>query len=537
MPFQPSTNIYIGTVPFDPSYRHVRYFSDREAQQQYFAALCPMSLRREDYTYQRVDDSIVVPFNAETLYGYNYCMFKNENYGERWFYSFITDVEYVNPNSSRLHLSLDIMQTWFPDCTVKACPVEREHVNDDSIGAHIKDEGLSTGELKCVYTAYDQSSLYTVVASAVEPLQDGNYVNNGGDVYLNVASGVSLTAFDMKVNRGDFVKFMDALSSNGQQDAIASIHMVPATTIPGFAEKTNGWGTWIDGSGTARQDVLTWNLGFDTLDGYRPKNNKMYCYPFEYAEISNLSGMNQQLRLEFFDEKGTVAVRRTGGVDASSQTIYIPLGYNGYSEFYEGAVALPAYPTCSWVYQAWANMEGRAKFEYELPDLLSDFEGNTIIDGGSIQSNSLTQLPYGMNFLDNISRLNFIGLGTGALETAANLSKLQRTPNTQRGGTNSSTALANIDAFKLAVRKYTCRAEIAKQIDDFLSAYGYLVSETKVPNVVGRRSWNYVKTNGASVVGKVPAGTLAQINRLFDRGITFWHVNDVGNYALDNSIV
>ena len=46
-----------------------------------------------------------------------------------------------------------------------------------------------------------------------------------------------------------------------------------------------------------------------------------------------------------------------------------------------------------------------------------------------------------------------------------------------------------------------------------------------------------MKTNGASVVGKVPAGTLAQINRLFDRGITFWHVNDVGNYALDNSIV
>lgn len=145
MPFQPSTNIYIGTVPFDPSYRHVRYFSDRDSQQQYFAALCPMSLRREDYTYQRVDDSIVVPFNAETLYGYNYCMFKNENYGDRWFYSFITDVEYVNPNSSRLHLSLDIMQTWFPDCTVKACMVDREHVDDDSIGRNLRDEGINPG--------------------------------------------------------------------------------------------------------------------------------------------------------------------------------------------------------------------------------------------------------------------------------------------------------------------------------------------------------------------------------------------------------
>lgn len=86
-------------------------------------------------------------------------------------------------------------------------------------------------------------------------------------------------------------------------------------------------------------------------------------------------------------------------------------------------------------------------------------------------------------------------------------------------------------------RVYRPRAEIARVIDDYFSMYGYSVGEIKVPNVVGRRSWNYVKTNGASVVGKVPAGTLAQINRLFDRGITFWHVNDVGNYALDNSIV
>ena len=67
--------------------------------------------------------------------------------------------------------------------------------------------------------------------------------------------------------------------------------------------------------------------------------------------------------------------------------------------------------------------------------------------------------------------------------------------------------------------------------------YGYLVNVNKVPNMTGRKSWNYVKTNGASVVGKVPPDVLAQINSLFDRGLTFWHTGDVGNYALDNSIV
>ena len=92
-------------------------------------------------------------------------------------------------------------------------------------------------------------------------------------------------------------------------------------------------------------------------------------------------------------------------------------------------------------------------------------------------------------------------------------------------------------SYTVGFRKYTCRYEMAKQIDDFYSVYGYLVSENKVPNITGRASWNYIKTNGSSVVGKVPSNVLKKINSLFDRGITFWHVNDVGNYALDNSII
>ena len=92
----------------------------------------------------------------------------------------------------------------------------------------------------------------------------------------------------------------------------------------------------------------------------------------------------------------------------------------------------------------------------------------------------------------------------------ASLSKATRTPNTSRGGMNSTTSLVNLGSYTVGFRKYTCRREMAKQIDDYYRS---------------------------SVVGKVPAGTLAQINRLFDRGLTFWHVNDVGNYALGNSIV
>lgn len=557
MAFQPSTSIYIGTVPFDSSYRHVYYIPDRQQQESYFLSCCPNELRRNDYTYQRLQNAVVVPFNAEELYGYNYCMFKNANYGNRWFYSFIADIEYVSENSSRLYLKLDIFQTWFPDCEVPACNVEREHVNDDSIGAHIRDEGFSVGEMKVQYSVYDYLTLWLAVASAAEPLNDGTYVNVAGDNYQKLPSGTSVTVFDPVTQMGEFKRFMNELSNNGQQDAVSAVYMVPAEIVPGVSSKENGvGGAWVDASKPTREETLEWSMGYTTLDGYTPKNNKLYCYPFEYVEISNMAGQVQQLRMELMPQPGaTLLLTRTGGTDVNSRTVYYPRDYNGAEWFYEGVVTLPPYPTCNWVYQSWANIEGSHRMTGTVSLPVYESGGGSYAPSPlASQGVGFTDVPYDFNTLtqgkpveslvQSIGQIFSADIGTGIVNTAmsqykvqAELSKLQRTPNTQRGGTNSSAVLVNTGTYGMVARKYTCRAEIAKQIDDFFSTYGYLVSETKKPNITGRRSWNYVKTNACNVRGKVPPNVLSAFNSMLDGGITFWHTSDVGNYALDNSIV
>lgn len=559
MAFQPSTSIYIGTVPFDSSYRHVYYIPDRQQQESYFLSCCPNELRRNDYTYQRVQNAVVVPFNAEELYGYNYCMFKNANYGNRWFYSFIADIEYVSENSSRLYLKLDIFQTWFPDCEVPACNVEREHVNDDSIGAHIRDEGFSVGETKVQKSEYDYLTLWLAVASAAEPLNDGTYVNVAGDNYQKLPSGTSVTVFDPVTQMGEFKRFMNELSNNGQQDAVSAVYMVPAVIVPGVSSKENGvGGAWVDASKDTRYDLIEWDMGMTTLDGYTPKNNKMYCYPFEFVEISNGAGQIQQLRMEFMERKGVVKLTRCGGTDVNSRTLYYPRDYNGFDWFYEGVITLPSYPTCNWVYQSWANIEGshRMTGSVDVPNIQSSgtvpFSPALIPDGNQgfgfeskpYDVNTLTQGKPVESLIQSVGQIFSADIGTGIVNTAmsqykvqAELSKLQRTPNTARGGTNSSAVLVNTGTYGIYARKHVCRAEIAKQIDDYFSTYGYLVSETKKPNITGRRSWNYVKTNACNVRGKVPPNVLSAFNSMLDGGITFWHTPDVGNYALDNSIV
>lgn len=531
--YQPSTEVRIGAVPWNPSYKHVRWYADKTAQANGVSSFMDASKTINTYTYQRLDGSIDVEGNPEEYYGYNYVMFQNVNFGSKWFYAFVTNVTYKNASTVNLKLELDYVQTYMFDYDFKPCFVEREHVNSDGIGEHIKDEGIDPGELKCTYSAIDNDNMdcYMVVASAVEPLKDGTYVNNGGDQYMGVTSGTSLSVF---LTIDQFKSFMQALSDNGQQDAVSQVYMCPRAAIPNIVAKSNGWGYWVDASSPTPSVEKNYNLGFTTLDGYSPKNNKMYCFPFEYAEVTNFTGASQQLRLEFFGNPGTVSLQRTGGCDANSRLAYIPTNYNGVNRFVEGAVYLDKYPTCNWVYQAFANMLGAS-------------EVNT--PWGSF--NSLSQSPYVNSFID--STQNIIGSALnmdiqGMLNSAvngaqdltntfANFSKASRTPNTSRGGTNSTTALVNYGTYTMGIRKYTCRAEIARQIDDFLSVYGYNVSIVKTPNITGRRSWNYVKTVSANMGGNVPANYLRAFNRLLDSGVTFWHADDVGNYSLDNSIV
>ena len=78
--------------------------------------------------------------------------------------------------------------------------------------------------------------------------------------------------------------------------------------------------------------------------------------------------------------------------------------------------------------------------------------------------------------------------------------------------------------------------ESAERLDMFFDVLGYEVDAVKVPNLTGRPSWNYVQTEGATLSGNIPADRLAVMIQCMDRGITFWHTPDVGNYGLANGV-
>lgn len=112
-------------------------------------------------------------------------MYQNENYTNKWFYAFITNMRYVNDNMTEITIETDVFQTWQFNINYKKMFVEREHVNDDTIGLHTVPENVELGDY-----IIDGMDYTTEMDELIYIIQTTEYINgtkalatNFGGVY------------------------------------------------------------------------------------------------------------------------------------------------------------------------------------------------------------------------------------------------------------------------------------------------------------------------------------------------------------------
>lgn len=565
--FQPSGIIRIGRVPFDNSYRHTMTFGSAAEQTSYFSSVCTQALSDDRYTYVRMNGNIRVGFNAERLYTYNYVMYQNANYGSKWFYAFIVGVEYVNENTTELVLELDVMQTWYFDYTLKECFVEREHVDDDTVGAHINPEPempLVT-EVQSRWTGEDFNDRYVVVQTNEEPHYSGSTVPDApqpvvGGMYHHVFSGgkyYGYDANDLDNHDGQLYRFLDGMNRTGAADSITSMFMLPKKFAPqigpdyGFAEN----------SGAALRD---YSVGRPTTQGggYVPHNNKLFTYPYCFCRMTDNNGSVVELRYELWTEANGYHWLETGCIDPQAMCFVIPKGYNGVQVNWDHALSFPVTATCSWVYSAYETWLAQNQLSNTI-SLLTNAAMIAIpaargIGAAAKVLGSSVKAKGGVSAVRNMeggtstallrresaragaetatSGWGGLSMGAGALglaNLAGEYSRQSQIPDVQRGQASGNN-MASHAAQTYNVDTVVLREEFARIVDGFFDMYGYQVDSVKVPNRTGRPSWNYVKCQNSCHEGNVPADMMAQINAIYDAGITFWHTSDVGNYSRAN---
>ena len=127
MALVPQTRLRLLKVPLELDNKNQLTFKNEKAQNDYFLSLPHIEI--SDISYQRKDSMIYFPGHIDQLLEYNYVMYLNENYTDKYFYAFITKMEYDNDFNTKIYISTDVFQTWQFDLHFKESFVEREMIN------------------------------------------------------------------------------------------------------------------------------------------------------------------------------------------------------------------------------------------------------------------------------------------------------------------------------------------------------------------------------------------------------------------------
>ena len=525
MYIQPNTTIkLLKNVPLDTTYQHTIFFSNKTEQTSYFSSLVKHNLTSQ--SYQRVQrGSIRVGISADSCYDCNYLMFQNTNYGVKWFYAFITGVEYVNNDVCEIHFVIDVIQTWFFDFKLKECFVEREHSETDEIGDNVIRENVDVGDVVDLGALYDQFTdmhLCICVASAVT---DGG-VPTSGAMYNGVYSGIEIFGYDTDEHGVQSCNnFLKAVNEAGMSDSIISIFMMPREFFTAFG-----------GS-----DILSYTVEKEkeTLaGGYVPKNNKLYTYPYSFIRVCNEQGVAGAYPYELFSGDDC-KFELFGSVSPSPECLLYPISYKGQLKNYDEGVLMNNFPQCAWATDSFKQWIAQNFGNIALSvgsGIASLAVGNMAADTRALNSFRSGGNPVNAYQAREVQKTQVAtDVSGGIANSIVGIAEARLLP-PQAHGAMSSTLNAALDRFNFLISKVSIRPEYAKTIDDYFTMFGYATKRVKVPNISSRPHWNYVQTIGCVCVGSVPADDMREICSIHDRGITYWkNGNEIGNYELDNS--
>lgn len=507
-----------------------------------------VSLCRNKSIYNGTKYSIIQPDTIDIATQYenciyaNYLAFINPNYGNKWFFAWVTNVEFLNPGTTRITFQIDVWSTWYQKFNVGKAFIEREHVSDDTVGKHTIPENLETGEytIHSEVDATDLTDVCPVVCSTKDPNNDEVYASYCGNRYealgYYIFKGFGMTVY----NGGDQRDAIDSFIKNLSNDeAIVSIFMAP--------KKLVGWsvtGTWTN-FGT---NVYTYRNALDVFDyttpggqqgthydtpitftdlsttrpttfgSYTPVNNKMFVFPYSYLNLTNNNGSGGLYRYEDFSSN-TPSFEISGIITPSCSIRAVPKNYKGQTKAYNDGVQGAKYPICSWQNDIYTNW---------LTQQAVNIGIDSVKNVGSIVGGVAFGQPGAV-----------IGGLSGIASTLSSVYQHSLIPPQAEGNVNGGDIGASNKKLTFTLQNIQIREEMARVIDGYFSRFGYKVNEVKTPNLKSRTKFNFIKTGGMDelISGTIPAVDLDEINSIFRKGVTIFHdYEDIGNYTVSNPV-
>lgn len=538
------TKVYLLNVPLESDYAHTLWFATAAAQKSYFDTRVKRSYT--DFTYQRKDGVIRVPAHIDELLaaGCNYVMYQNTEYSNKWFYAFITGMEYKNDGATFVTIKTDVIQTWLFDYAVKPSFVEREHVKNDEFGEHTIDEGLELGEYvanKRYKTTYGRD-----LAIIVGVTKDVSGWKTGGATYYGTYSGVAYYAFS-PFDTAELEKFVESYDQKGIAEDIVCMFLAPAILAAGSDGKVS-YNARIPTSNVPHltainkaDNVVYWEevvQEFTTQDvnGYTPRNKKLLCYPYKYLLVSNNAGAAVPYKYEKFylvdEDIGKTMIEPcfeiSGTLTPGCSIRMIPKYYNGVMENHEEGINMGKFPILNWQSDVYTNWLTQNSVNMGIQ-----------VVSGALQAAAGAAAAVGSGGLGAVIGAPMVTGGVSQIVSVLTQKHQQSfSPVQAKGNLNSGDIVTAAGENTFQFYTMSVGAEVARVIDGFFDMYGYKCNQVKIPETNHRRAYWYTKTIDANILGAVPQDDLQTIKNAYNNGITFWkNTSSFRDYSVNNAPV
>ena len=534
-------------INMDKQYTNVLSYSESQ-----MLALCRENqvASANNYSFLRTTGTILVEFSYSQCLQANYIAFQNPDYNNKWFFAFIDDVIYKGDRNCELKFTVDAWSTWFDKWQKKTCFINRQHVNDDTIGLHTIPENLDVGEVVqesiTEDIAYGNNLGYWIAVASNWKIKDGSSGAEllesdkgtqyaGITVYDNTVFGTQLFFFHItKLSSfADLVSLLLRTNADGHIEDVQNIFILPEVAIDQSKLQSHS-AKVISDENTFSFYTMSYDMSpekFNTeidkitsFSDYTPKNNKCFVYPYNYLFVSNNQGSNNIYKYEDFNTENCVFENQFSIAIGGSGRI-VPKNYKGMATNDDEALALGKYPTCAWSSDAFTNWltQNGVNMAVSL-GLTAGAIAGTIATGGATAPALAGAV---MSVAGNI------GNTIGQFYQASLL------PNINGGQANGDVIWAcNRNMFSF--RQMRVKTEYLKIIDDYFTRFGYAIKSLAMPNITGRMYWNYVEIGASEEIGygEVPSKYMEIINNACRKGVTIWHNHEnVGNYNLNNIII
>lgn len=487
-------------IPWDNTYKHLRWYDGDDVLNK---LNFPVLYEYYQTAPIRPGQPIRLPVNSAKLVNANYMAFQNTNFTDKWIYAFITDIRWINVNACEFDYEIDIFQTWQHSYIFQPCFVVREHIQEDMPGNNLVNENLELGEYTFTepFRTHKFDKYSYLMAATVDP--DGN--DSEGGLYTGIYSGLSYNVYDTP----EEVNFtIDKLVSDSKGDAIVSLTMYPRQ--------------FVKSKGSLSPDTVLIQIPLRNgpgagIDGYQPKNRKLYTYPYNFLFCTNLSGGHANFQYEYFNKNNPSLAecqfRLVCDMTPNPTAMLVPKDYKGIAENFNEKITLEGFPQCAWItdtYKAWLAQNG--------------------------SSTAITTMGNAFSGVASLISGNLGGAVSSGLSIAQTVAKVKATealpPQAHTAAGNST--LVSLGEKDFYFYRCTIREEYARIIDNYFDMYGYATHLVKPPNIVGRLHWNYVETKNSIVLGSAPDYARRKMQKILDNGVTFWHDNNIGNYMQHN---